>query len=405
MSKDKQKISKFFFYLIVACYMMEGIVDVIVGSSWPVIARTIRVDISLIGMLNMVYYMGSIITSSRTYKIRQKLGTNYTMVLSHICFGFALILYIIATNIYILFIGMFINGVGCGLMEVNANSYVLKAYDVKGESILSSFWGLGSVLGSTIMATAVRYFPPYQKGFAILVGILVINIILLLIAKKHWVKKRKTMSKEIVDLHSVTDEEKNVNIKIISLIKNRKIILILISFFFAEGVIITLNSLVSTILVSQGNISESSALGITILFFVAIFLGRMIFGNTTKKGKIISILKINSFIVSILLLLLFMCPAKSAIISVLTITIGFISAPIIPFLYAYLKETFDVTLLSALLGYGDVCGVIGIISMSGLTTFILGKASVKGVEIFFAISLLILFLIFIKAEKLNNESL
>ena len=98
-------------------------------------------------------------------------------------------------------------------------------------------------------------------------------------------------------------------------------------------------------------------------------------------------------------------PIKRTIISILIIIIGFISAPIIPFHYAYLKETFDVTLLSALLGYGDVCAVIGIISMSGLTTFILGMASVKWVEIFFAISLLILFLIFIKAEKLNNEKI
>ena len=180
MKELKKTVSKYFFGLIAVCYVTEGIVDVAVASVWPVIANAIKAHLSLIGILVMVYYLGAIIMSPNTYKIRHCIGTNYTMVLSQICFSTALFLYIIASNIYIFALGMFVNGMGCGLLEINASSYVLKAYDVKEESILYGFWGLGSVLGSTVMVLAINYYPPYKRGFAALIIIILVNMILLL---------------------------------------------------------------------------------------------------------------------------------------------------------------------------------------------------------------------------------
>ena len=66
MQEIKQKVSNIFFYLVVACCMTEGIVDVIIGSSWPIIAKTIRIDLSFICVLTMFYYLGSMITSPST---------------------------------------------------------------------------------------------------------------------------------------------------------------------------------------------------------------------------------------------------------------------------------------------------------------------------------------------------
>lgn len=376
--------------------------DVVVGSTWPVIARVISVDISLIGILVMFYYLGAIITSPRTYKIRQRLGTNYTMVLSQICFCLALIFYLLASNIFHFALGMFVNGMGCGLMEVNANSYTLKAYDVKGESLLSSFWGLGSVIGSTVMAAAVKYFPPYKSGFKILVAILLINIVLLLILKAGWIKQRENISRELLSLHSVTEEEKKVDIKFSDLIKEKKIFIILICFLLAQGVIITLNSLVSTIAVSQGMVQENVAVGMAILFFAAIFLGRMLFGYVNKNVNVIKVLKMNSIIACILLALLSLSPLNGVIICLHVTVLGFILSPIIPFLNSYIKEEFDTTLLSALLGYGDVCGIIGIIIASGLTTLILKTSSIRTVEMFFAMLMLVLYILLKKEEKTRN---
>lgn len=56
--------------------------DVVVSSAWPIIVKSLRVDISFIGVLVMISYMGSISISPNTYRVRQKIGTNYTMILT-----------------------------------------------------------------------------------------------------------------------------------------------------------------------------------------------------------------------------------------------------------------------------------------------------------------------------------
>lgn len=399
MQEVKQKVSKNFFYLIAICYATEGIVDVVVSSAWPVIANVLKKDISFIGILVMFYYFGSAVISPNTYKIRKRIGTNYTMVLSQICFSTALGLYIVATNIYIFLLGMFINGMGCGLMEVNASSYVLKAYDVKEESTIYGFWGIGSVLGSTVMALAVKFFPPYQRGFSILIVIMIINIILLLSAKLSWTKQKETLSNDIIDLHSVTKEEKKAVIKISDLIKKDKVVLILICFFLSESVIITLNSLVSTIAVNQGGMIEHKAVVMPIIYFISIFLGRIIHGRLYNNTNVIKVLKRNAFIAMVLLILLCISPVNTLIVCTITTIIGFILGPTIPFLNAYIKEMFNITLLSPLLGYGDLCAVIGTIIISGFTTIIIKTTSIRVVELTYAVMIFIFYLLLTKTEQ------
>lgn len=397
MQKIKQKVSKYFFYLISVCYVTEGIVDVVVASAWPVIAHAIGADISLIGILVMMYYIGAIITSPNTYKLRRVLGTNYTMILSQICFVVALLLYIIANNIYVFAIGMLINGMGCGFMEINANSYVLKAYDVKEESILYGFWGIGSVVGSTVMALVVKYHPHYQRGFVILVVLLVINIILLLFAKASWQKQKKTLPENIVNMHSVSEEEKTTTIKYAELIKDKRVILVFMCFLLSHGVILTANSLISTIAEKQGFLSDSLAVVVPTLYFAAIFIGRTISGNIFKKETIINVLKANTFTAALLLIILNIIPSSAVVVCV--ILLGLVMSPIIPFLYAYIKEQFEITHLSALIGYGDVFGIIGTIIVSCLSSFIMKMVSIQAVEIIFAVLLIFLYLLLVKAEK------
>lgn len=78
-------------------------------------------------------------------------------------------------------------------------------------------------------------------------------------------------------------------------------------------------------------------------------------------------------------------------------------SPIIPFFNAYIKEIFDVKLLSALLGYADVCAILGIVVLSGLTTPILKMTSIQTVELIFALIMAMLYLLLIKTQKEKQE--
>lgn len=389
-----QKVSKYFFYLISVSYAIEGLVEVLVGSAWPLIAKTVGADISLIGVFTMISFLGSIVSSPNIYKIRKVLGTNYTMVLSMFCFIVSLIIYTFATNFISIALGAFINGIGIGLTEVNASSYVLKAYDAKEEILLFAFWGMGSVIGSIVMAVAVRYKPPYQSGFVVAIFILIINVILLLPAKVGWKKQRELLSKEVLRFHSVTDEEKRVAIKIGEIVKQKELLLILLSFFIVEGVIVTFNSFVSTIAFKQGMIGEVRAVEFTMLYFMILFFSRIIYGRIASKYKIINILRINSFIVIILFLLLFSNVFAGNVACVLILVIGFVVAPLIPLLNLHLKSSVDMSMLSPMLGLTDGFGVIGIIIISGLASLITRYTSINFVELFFVILMSTLYFLF-----------
>lgn len=399
MDNATKKVSKYFFYLISVCYATDGIVEVLVGSVWPTIAKSIGVDISFIGILVMVNFFGSMLMSTNTYKVRQKLGTNYTMILSMLCFIMALILYSFARSIFVFAAGMFINGIGIGLIEINASSYVLKAYDAKEETLLGAFWAIGSVIGSTVMALAIRYNPPYQRGFMIVIAILVINIIFLLFAKASWTKQKQSLSKEIVDRHSVSDEEKKVDVKISHLIKHKKVLLILVCFFLLEGVSLTYGTLISTIATLQGNASEVLAVEMVIFYYIAIFVGRIVFGHLIEKFGVINILKINILAEAILFVLLYLNVFDSKMVCIIIVAMGLVTSPLVPLLYSYVKETFDVLYLSALIGYGDVCGLLGIIFLSGISTFVMKTLSINYVELGFAILTIVLLLVFLKIES------
>ena len=401
MKELKKTVSKYFFGLIAFCYVTEGIVDVAVASVWPVIANAIKAHLSLIGILVMVYYLGAVFMSPNTYKIRRCIGTNYTMVLSQICFSTALLLYIISPNIYIFALGMFLNGMGCGLLEINASSYVLKAYEAKEESIMFGFWGLGSVLGSTVMVLAIKYYPPYKRGFIALIVIILVNIILLLLAKRNWEKQKETLPDYIINIHSVTEEEKKTHIDIKDLLKDRKVIFILLCFFLSQSVLITFNSLVSTIAVSHIDIYETTAVVVPIVYYLAIFVGRVLFGIVSKKIKVITVLKTNIMILIILFTTLSITSLNGFVVCVIMVLIGFVASPIIPFMNAYIKEMFDVKYLSALLGYGDVSGVLGIIVISGLTTFVMKMTSIQVVEFIFIFLSIALYLLLVRIEKEN----
>ena len=382
--------------------MTAGIVDVIVGSVWPVIATSLRVDISLIGVLVMLSYIGSIATSPNTYKIRKKIGTNYTMVLSMLCFVVSLTIYIFARTIYSLAIGMIVNGIGYGLLEVNVSSYVLKAYGIREEAILFSLWSLGSVIGSAIMAISISYFPSYQSGFGVLIVALLINIALLIRTKAKWVVDRQSLPKEVLKLHSVTEEEKKIVVKVNDILKNKKAILVLICFFLVQGVVITLNTIASTILVTKGGINDNKAVSLVIIYFVALFFGRIVFGKLAEKSSVMKVIKINTILVIMLFILLYLITNNKIIIFSVLILAGFTASPLIPLFNASIKELFDIKFLSALLGYGDVCGVIGIILISGLSTLIMKMTSINYVLLSFELFMLIVYVLLRKIEQIKK---
>ena len=74
-------IKDYFIYLIYVCFVVYGWTASLLGSVWPKISSDIGVDVTLIGILVMINYISSGLSSLFTYRIRMKLGTSYSNIL------------------------------------------------------------------------------------------------------------------------------------------------------------------------------------------------------------------------------------------------------------------------------------------------------------------------------------
>lgn len=405
MKTNVKKISKVFLYSIFFCYALEGIAEQIMGSVWPIISKEIHADISLIGTLSMVVYAGSCITSLWTSKIRAKIGTNYTIVLSMVFFAIAITLFIFATSFLWILAGSFLSGLGIGLFDVNSESYVLKAYDAKSDSLMRSFWGIGAFIGPAILTYSIAKYSSYKLGFGIILTLYLVSIFVLFLLKRNWEKQKLSLDREIVDQHSVTSDERNVSINILKLLKIKTLPRMLLCCLFVNSVSRTICLFISTILVEQNGVKEYVATGAAGIFCLANFVGRIAFGYLSKKINIKRILIINAFIEILILTTFYLNILNKNYVIIFIIVLGFCDSILIPFTNACVKEIFNTTNLSAILSLGTGVGLIGTMIVCAISTVIIKNYSIRNVELMYVILLIAFLIIFVSILGKSNKNI
>ena len=390
---EKSKIvSKEFLFAIYFCYAILGLCAPVVTSIWPEIAKEIAVDISLLGVVVTLSCIASGISSFFAFKVRLKLGTNYTNILGLVFFAISMTMFIYIKNYFMVIISMIILGLGNGLIDVNSNSYVVKAYDVKWVSFMHSCWGLASAIGPMLMSAAIVYTSSYKNGFKMVLALIVLAIIILLILKMKWAKKKQFIDKEVVDLHSVTEEEKNSDISVMDVVKQKGVIGMLACFTLANGACCAVVAWLATIVVTQKGVTVVEGATAVTAFSFALMLGRIGIGFAVKKIGIQKSIKTLSLLVFVFVLALFI-PYKSAyIVYINAALIGFMVGPITPLLNSNLKELFDNKILGELLSLGSMCSLFGVSAISILMTIASKIISKNYIQIIPAIAFFILFL-------------
>ena len=178
-------MTKTFMFMIYICFGVYGLCSSLVGGIWPQMASELNIDAAAIGIIFTVTSVASGLSSLVTFKIRQKLGSNLTSILGLTLYAISMILYANAISLPMLFVAGVILGLGNGIIDVNSNSYVVKAYDAKWVSFMHGVWGLTATAAPMLMTFALLYTSSYRNGFNIAFGITVVVIIILSLMKKR----------------------------------------------------------------------------------------------------------------------------------------------------------------------------------------------------------------------------
>lgn len=402
MQKVNKKVSNIFLYLIFFCYACEGVAEQIISCVWPSISADINADISLIGILSIIIYISSGIASLLAHKIRNTLGTNLTTTLTMTFFAISIVIYIFSKNFIGVSVGIFITGLGLGLNDVSADSYVLKAYGTKQDSILHSCWTVGAFIVATILTFTMSKYSSYKLGFVIILFIFIIIILSLFFTKRSWERKKPYLDEKLVEKHSVSEEEKKIDANILKLLAIKNMPAMLICFGIINAISRSITDFISTIMVGQYNSSEIIATSVAGFFCLAGFIGRIFGGFISDKCDLKKVLIFVIFVEALIYIILFLNILDGSALIIIFIVLGMFDSILIPYVFAYTKEIFDTNILSALFGYGNAFGIICSITISGMATLIIQKLSIRYIEIVHVILLGIIFLSLMKIKKERN---
>ena len=393
-------VAKTFMFIIYLCFGIYGLSTSLIGSIWPQMSNETGIDASFIGIILTLTSVASGISGFETYRIRQKLGSNYTSVLGLTLYAISMIIYMRARSVIALIVAPIILGFANGIVDVNSNSYVVKAYDAKWVSFMHAVWGISASLAPIFMTVAYLHTPSYRNAFSFTFIIIVITIVILLILKKGWVKKRESLDRDALALHSVTEEEKSSDVKATEVLKEKKVFPTLLCFTFANGSGCAIMSWITTIVVAQKGVTVVEAATAVAMYSLALTFGRICMGIAAEKLGTNIILKLMSLTAAIAVISLFIPYKNPFIMYINTAIMGFAAGPLIPLLNSDLKEKFDVKILSVLISLGGVFGLLGVAVISSLMTVASNVISINYVQIIPALGFALLFIIYSSVKKI-----
>lgn len=383
-----------FLFVIFVSYVLYGLSGNLLNSVWPKVAGDIGAAVALLGIVATLCNVTSGVTSAFVYKIRRKYGTNITVSIGLAFMALSLILYGVATNIYIIGIGFIMLGIGNAIVDVGANSYIIKAYDAKKVSLLHACWGVGSSIGPMIMAMSITFLNNYRAGFAIGAVIILIVFTLMRFMKRKWEANKANVAKEIVELHSVSEEEKTSSKKFTDIIKIDLALIVMICFFFGNAFNGLMNTWIATIFVEQRHITVIEGANLATVFFASLTITRIILGfiasNFKTKHVILSGIVLSIIGVGIMFF-------KSTNMNFLYFNVAILGigiAPIIPFFNHYLKTLFGENNVGEILGYCSIFSLTGIGISSFCATLVVKFFGIDVIQIYIMVVVITLLVIF-----------
>ena len=380
-------------------YVIYGLVGALFPSVWPQIASDISVDYTLIGILMIISSIGSGLSSAYAYRIRRLLGTSRSIVVGLAFFALALLLFINATSVAMICIALAFLGIGSGIVDTIANSYIIKAYDSGKLSLLHANWGIGSTIGPIIMGLALTRTSSYKNGFLWAIILLIIMIIIILLLKVYWEAAKKNLDKEYVARHSVSEEEKNSKTNLLDIFKIKNgltFVLCFIAFGAANSVI---NTWIATLAVGQRGLSVAEGATTASYYFVGITVTRLVLGVIATKIGNHRIIFGGAIISLIGYVMLFIRNDSVQYMYFVAIIIGIGISPLVPFLHSSVKEIFDEEYMGIVVSSCNSLSLAGSAIASALTTFVVRMIGINNVQILFIVFILIGAILFSKVIR------
>ena len=184
--------------LIYICFISLGLPDSLLGSAWPVLHVDIGVPMSYAGIISMVIFIGTIISSLMCDRVSRKLGSGLMTAVSVSLTAIALFGFSISHSFFMLILFAIPYGLGAGGVDAVLNNYVALHYKAQHMSWLHCFWGVGASISPYIMSFSLVKLNSWSRGYLIVSIIQMCLCVFIFLSLPLW-KKRGADSSESID--------------------------------------------------------------------------------------------------------------------------------------------------------------------------------------------------------------
>jgi len=369
--------------LIYIAFISLGLPDSVLGAAWPSMYRTFGVPEGSAGIITMLMYSGTMISSMASDWIIRKLGTGKVLVISVAVTAITMLGFSMAGSFTVLCLIALPYGLGGGCVDASLNNYVATHYKARHMNFLHCFWGIGTIISPLIMGTFIENGGVWTQGYRAIAFFQFALVAVLMFSIPLW---KKTADKS-------TETSSPLSFRKLMRIPGVKASLA--AFFCYCALETTMGLWTSTYLSEVKGVDLILATKCGMLFYIGIATGRLVSGMISEWLGDKQLIYTGTAITMLSLFALTLLPSNGPMLYLLIVLAGIGCGPIYPGMVHHSPEISGPEGSQMLIGFQLALSSAGSIMVPALFGIIVNNLSVAlmpGFCLIFAFIMLIMVL-------------
>ena len=172
--------------VIYLAFIGLGLPDSLLGAAWPMIYPQFGVPVSSMGLISMIISAGTILSSLNSSRLTRALGAGKVTLLSTALAALALLGFGMSRSLWQLCFWAVPYGLGAGSVDAALNNYVALHYASRHMSWLHCMWGVGTIIGPSLMSAALTGGHGWSGGYLLTALVQGLIVAVLLLSLPLW---------------------------------------------------------------------------------------------------------------------------------------------------------------------------------------------------------------------------
>lgn len=172
--------------VIYLAFIGLGLPDSLLGAAWPMIYPQFGVPVSSMGLISMIISAGTILSSLNSSRLTRALGVGKVTLLSTALTAIALLGFGMSRSLWQLCFWAVPYGLGAGSVDAALNNYVALHYASRHMSWLHCMWGVGTIIGPSLMSAALTGGHGWSGGYLLTALVQGLIVAVLLLSLPLW---------------------------------------------------------------------------------------------------------------------------------------------------------------------------------------------------------------------------